>query len=133
MNLTKTTSYSLNVLNYMAQNREVICSANYLHEKLKIPHQYLRQLLTKLSKDGFIHSTRGRNGGFVFSKKISEIFLADIIESTEGLDSFNKCMLGFSDCPFDSKCAMHDFWVDTRERIINELKTKSLEDLILKK
>jgi len=133
MNLSKTTSYSLNVLSYMAQNREVICSANYLHEKLNIPHQYLRQLLTKLSKSGFIHSTRGRNGGFVFSKKINKIFVADIIESVEGLESFNKCILGFTDCPFENPCSMHEFWEDTRNNIIEKLKTTSLADLLLKK
>lgn len=133
MNLTKTTSYSLNVLSYMAQNRNEVCSANYLHKKLDIPHQYLRQLLTKLSKSGFIHSSRGRNGGFVFSKEISQIYIADIIDSVEGLESFNKCILGFTDCPFDVKCSMHDFWEKTRGSIINELKTTSLADLILRK
>ena len=130
MNLSKTTSYSLNVLSYMAQNRDAICSANFLFEKLNIPHQYLRQLLTKLSKSGFIHSTRGRNGGFVFSKDISKIFIADIIDSVEGLESFNKCILGFTNCPFNTKCSMHDFWEKTRSDIINELKTKSLADLL---
>ncbi len=133
MNLSKTTSYSLNVLSFMSQNSEEVCSATYLHEKLNIPHQYLRQLLTKLSKSGFIHSTRGRNGGFVFSKEISEIYIADIIGSVEGLESFNKCILGFTDCPFDCKCSMHDFWEKTRSDIIKELKTKSLADLLLKK
>jgi Rrf2 family protein len=133
MNLSKTTSYSLNVLSYMAQNRDEVCSASFLHEKLNIPHQYLRQLLTKLSKSGFIHSTRGRNGGFEFSKEISKIYIADIIDAMEGLDSFSKCILGFTDCPFDTKCSMHDFWDKTRSDIIRELKTKSLADLILKK
>ncbi len=133
MNLSKTTSYSLNVLSYMAKNKEEICSANYLHKKLRIPHQYLRQLLTKLSKSGFIHSTRGRNGGFVFSKEISEIYVADIIEAVEGLESFNKCILGFTICPLDEQCSMHEFWESTRDVIIKELKTTSLADLLLKK
>lgn len=133
MNLSKTTSYSLNVLSYMAKNKEEICSANYLHKKLRIPHQYLRQLLTKLSKSGFIHSTRGRNGGFVFSKEISEIYVADIIEAVEGLESFNKCILGFTICPLDEQCSMHEFWESTRDGIIKELKTTSLADLLLKK
>jgi Rrf2 family protein len=117
----------------MARNKEVVCSANYLHEKLNIPHQYLRQLLTKLSKSGFIHSTRGRNGGFVFSKKVNKIFIADIIESVEGLESFNKCILGFTNCPFDNPCSMHEFWEGTRNNIIEKLKTTSLSDLLLKK
>jgi len=114
----------------MAKNKDVVCSANYLHKKLKIPHQYLRQLLTKLSKSGFIHSTRGRNGGFVFSRKINKIFVADIIESVEGLESFNKCILGFTECPLDDQCSMHKFWEETREKIIKELKNTSLANLL---
>lgn len=132
MNLSKTTSYSLNVLSYMAQNSEVVCSASYLHEKLNIPHQYLRQLLTKLSKSGYIHSTRGRNGGFVFSKEINTIFVADIIESVEGLESFDKCILGFTVCPFNDHCSMHEFWEKTRSKIIGELQSTSLADLLKK-
>ena len=91
MNFSKTTSYSLNVLSYMAKHEDQKMSASLLHDKLQIPYSYLRYILLKLSKNGIIHGTSGRNGGFLFSKEIKEIYLADIIEVTEGLESFKRC------------------------------------------
>ena len=110
MNFSLTTSYSISVLSYMATHEEDKMSATFLHEKLAIPYPYLRQILTSLSKSGFIHSTRGRSGGFAFTKKKEEISLADIIESTEGLENLNKCILGFKKCPFNEECTMHAIW-----------------------
>ena len=128
MNFSKTTSYSLSVLNYMAEHPEKQFSANFLHEELGIPHQYLRHLLTNLSKSGFLKGSRGREGGFTLNKSIDKIFLADIIDSVEGLSVFSTCIMGFKDCPFDNKCAMHETWMETRDRIIDILKSTSLAD-----
>ena len=132
MNFSKTTSYSLNILSYMANHIDENMSAEYLHIKLGIPYQYLRQILTKLSKNGLINSTRGRSGGFELARDVSTIYIADIIEITEGLDGFNKCVLGFQTCPFENKCAIHDLWDGSRNNIIKILRETSLANLILK-
>ena len=129
MNFSKTASYSLNILSYMATHEDDKMSASYLHRKLTIPYPYLRQILASLSKNGFIHSIRGRNGGFVLSKSKGDIFLADIIDATDGLDTLNKCILGFRKCPFNSECSLHSIWDTTRNNILNVLKTKSLADI----
>jgi Rrf2 family transcriptional regulator, nitric oxide-sensitive transcriptional repressor len=133
MNFSKTTSYSLNILSYMASHNDVNMSADFLHSQLKIPYQYLRQILTKLSKNGLINSIRGRNGGFELARDVSTIYLAEIIEITEGLEGFNKCVLGFQTCPFDNKCAIHDLWDDSRNNIIKILRETSLANLIINK
>jgi len=130
MNFSKTTSYSLNILSFMAINEDEKMSAKYLHEKLSIPYPYLRQVLTSLSHNGFIQSKRGRSGGFTFSKPKEEIFIADIIDATDGLDSFNRCILGFKKCPFDQQCSMHGIWEKTRNNILTVLKETSLADII---
>lgn len=133
MNFTKTTSYSLNVLSYMAQNDSARMSASYLHNKLQIPYSYLRTILGDLSKDGLVNGTKGRNGGFRLSRNKSAIFLSDIIEATEGLESFNKCLMGFNECPFNYGCFMHPVWIKIRSDILNLLKKTSLDDLLIGK
>jgi Rrf2 family protein len=130
MNLSKTASYSMSVLSYMAMNPDMRMSAAYLHDKLFIPYPYLRQVLKDLSHNGFITSLRGRSGGFVFRKKRSEISLADIIESTDGLDSIATCILGFGKCPFDTRCPMHTIWEETRNGMIKILKETTLAELL---
>ena len=115
----------------MSEHKEKVCSASFLHEELGIPHQYLRQLLTNLSKSGFIEGTRGREGGFKLSKNIGDIYLADIIDSIEGLDVFNICIMGFRECPFEKQCAMHETWIEIRGKIIDMLRKTSLENFII--
>lgn len=129
MNFSKTTSYALTILNYMAEHKDEKFSAKTLNEILGIPWQYLRQLLTSLSKDGFINSIQGRGGGFRLSKDPKEITLAEIVDAVEGLNVMNTCIMGFENCPFDHKCAMHETWEETRDGIINVLKTTTLASL----
>lgn len=133
MNFTRTTSYSLHVLSYMARNESVRMSASYLHRKLKIPYAYLRSILGNLSRNGLINGQNGRNGGFILSRDKSAIYLSNIIEATEGLDSINKCIMGFSKCPFNYGCFMHPVWTKMRAEIIHTLKKTSLADLIIGK
>ena len=130
MNFTKTTSYSLNILSYMAGHETVRMSASYLHNKLNIPYSYLRTVLGNLSKNNLIKGVNGRNGGFRLNRDKSEIFLADIIEVTEGLESFNKCVMGFDECPFNYSCYMHPIWIRMRTEILDVLKQTSLADLL---
>jgi Rrf2 family protein len=133
MNFSKTASYSLNILSYMATHEADQLSAASLHEKLGIPYPYLRQILMNLSKSGFIKSVRGRSGGFIFSKQKAEISLADIIEATDGLESLNQCLLGFTACPFNNSCSMHSIWEETRNNILKVLKETSLLDISKKR
>jgi len=113
----------------MAEHKDEKFSAKALNEILGIPWQYLRQLLTSLSKDGFISSIQGRGGGFRLSKSPEEITLADIVDAVEGPNVMNTCIMGFEDCPFDQKCAMHETWEGTRDGIMNILKNTTLASL----
>jgi Rrf2 family protein len=129
MNFSKTTAYALLILDFLARNEREQYSATELHRRLKIPRQYLRQLLTNLSKSGFIRSTRGRHGGFALNRESSSISIAEIIDAVEGLDVFNRCLIGLAECPFDGVCAMHDAWQAARAGVVNVLKNTSLADL----
>ncbi len=129
MNFSKTTSYAISVLSFMADHDGEKYSAKQLNELLEIPWSYLRQLLTSLSKNGFISSTRGRNGGFQLQKPSNQIVLAEIIDSVEGLQVLGTCIMGFKKCPFNHTCAMHEVWEETRENILNVLNNTTLAQL----
>ncbi len=131
MNFKKTTSYSLHILTYLARHENIKMSASYLHKKLEIPYSYLRSVLLDLARKGLIKGTKGRNGGFLLAKGKSEILLSEIINATEGLDTLNKCFLGFEKCPFSNACCrFHHLWTGMRSEIMEILTKKSLEDLL---
>ncbi len=129
MILSKTTEYALNVLSFMATRNKEMYPAEYLYKELKIPRQYLRRLLTDLSRKGFITSIRGRNGGFVFSRDLSSINFAQVIEAMEGQEAMKTCLLGFTACIIDHPCVMHDLWTEARSKMIETLTNTSLADL----
>jgi Rrf2 family protein len=129
MILSKTTEYALNVLSFMATRNNKMYAAEYLYKELKIPRQYLRRLLTDLSKKGFITSIRGRNGGFVFARDLSTINFAQVIEAIEGTGAMKTCLLGFSACIVDNPCVMHDHWTEARSKMTEILTNTTLADL----
>jgi Rrf2 family transcriptional regulator, iron-sulfur cluster assembly transcription factor len=132
MTLSKTTEYALRVLALMAADSEKMYTSAFLHSKLKIPKKYLQRLLTDLSKNGLISSIQGRNGGFVFAKKIEKIFISDIIDAVEGFKKEPSCFFGFETCALENPCAMHDVWVASQQELIKVLSTTRLVDLINK-
>jgi len=129
MKFSKTTSYALKILDFMARDHRKQFSTTDLHKELKIPRPYLRRVMTSLSKSGFIRGTRGRSGGFILRRKANRIFIADIIDAVEGLDMLERCIIGFEECPFEGVCAMHDSWQAARAGILKVLKITSLADL----
>ena len=112
------------------QNRELF-TAKYLHEQLSIPYKYLTRLMTRLAKsdNGLLTSIQGRVGGFRINKKPGDVSLAMIIEAVEGMESFNKCILGFDECSDENPCALHLVWVKHKDAFLNTLRTTTLADL----
>jgi Rrf2 family transcriptional regulator, iron-sulfur cluster assembly transcription factor len=129
MILKKTTEYALSVLGFMATRNEEMYPAEYLYDELKIPRQYLRRLLTDLTKKGFIVSSRGRNGGFIFARELATINFTQVIEAMEGPEAMNTCLLGFTACILDHPCAMHDLWTEARLNMIETLTKTTFADL----
>ncbi len=129
MFISKTSEYALRILTYMALNSETQFSAFTLFHELHIPKRYLMRLLTDLSKSGFIKATRGRNGGYVFARPLSTIYFSEIIDSVEGLLSFEACVLGNTFCPVDKPCVMHQLWDKPKRAFLETIKSTSLADL----
>ena len=129
MKLSKTSEYALRILIFMAKNPEELYTVKYLIEKLNVSDKYLRRLMTDLSKSGFIRSTQGRDGGYTFAKDIHDIFLYDIIDSVEGMEQLNDCVLGFNECSCTNPCAMHDDWIIIREKLNKVFRKTKLSDL----
>jgi Rrf2 family protein len=129
MNLSKTSEYALRILIFMAKQPEQLYTAKQLVEELNVSDKYLRRLMTDLSKSGFIRSVQGREGGYSFTKKTSEIFLFDVIDSVEGMDKLNGCVLGFEMCSCTNPCAMHDTWQHVRAVLNKVFRETRLSDM----
>jgi Rrf2 family transcriptional regulator, iron-sulfur cluster assembly transcription factor len=133
MILSQTTEYALRTLALMSQDERATYSSTVLHRRLGIPRKYLQRLLTDLTKSGLIKSVRGRNGGYVFARSITRIYLAQIIDAVEGFEREPSCFFGFRKCPVGDPCAMHDVWSAAQVTLIQALSTTRLADLVAKR
>lgn len=133
MKLNKTTEYALRTLIYMAKKPTELYTAGMLVEELKVSDKYLRRIMTDLSKSGFIKSTQGRIGGYSFAKDPSEIYLLDIIDTVEGADKLNGCVLGFETCSSTNPCAMHETWSPVRNELNKVFSQTRLSELDFEK
>ena len=128
MHLSKTSKYAIKLLTYMATQDAKIFKSKELCERLEIPYKYLSSIITNLSKAQIIHSTKGRNGGIAFTKKLDEITLKDIIDITESTD-IHQCVMSMKACQEDDKCLLHDSWKAPKESVVNDFLKQTLQEI----
>jgi len=132
MRLSKTSVYAIRVLVYLAQQSELPCSTNTLHQALDIPYKYLGRLMKMLTDAGFLVSTRGKAGGYRIKGDASQISLHQIIDAVEGVQDFERCLLGLPNCSDTNPCVLHDRWGEQRETIKKMFQSVMLSDLASK-
>jgi len=129
MRLSKTSEYALRILSFMINSDMQVFSARYLIESLDVPDKYLRRLMTDLSKNGFIKSMKGRDGGYVFAKNANKIYLSQVIDAVEGMDRYEGCILGFGDCSDNNPCSLHENYAPIKEQLIQFLSQTTISEL----
>jgi Rrf2 family protein len=93
-----------------------------------IPKQYLGQLMLALKKAGFIHSLRGRQGGYVLARPAHAIMLHDVVTALEGpVRNINFLPKGRKS--FTARSVLKRTWDDLWSCSTTMLKNKSVEDL----
>ena len=58
--------------------------AKSIARRQRIPARFLEQVLHAMKKAGLVASVRGAQGGYVLSKKPSELSIAEVLEALDG-------------------------------------------------
>jgi len=95
---------------------------------------YLEQLFLKLKNNNVVKSIRGQKGGYILSRKASDIKISEIFFAVEenvktiGCEKHSK-----KGCNGRSaKCISHNLWDELEDYINNFFQKKNLGDLINK-
>jgi Rrf2 family protein len=99
-------------------------------EKYKLPQKYLHALLSSLKTAGLVRSIRGSQGGFVLSRKPSEISLYDIIQAVEGTLTIKECVEDSACCSRSHRCVAHQLWCKLSKIFEDMLTQISLDDMV---
>jgi len=125
----KTTEYAVRVMVFLANNRDELYSVNRLHKILNIPYKYLGRLMYKMNQAGLLKVLKGKQGGYQINEQRHPIYLYEIIGVVEGLDSYDRCILGFEECSDDNPCTLHKYWYKYKEGIKEMIYNTTLKDL----
>ena len=92
--------------------------------------KYLEQLIIPLKAAGFIRSVRGARGGYTLARKPEQVSVGQIIEILEGGLSLVDCVQDPKLCEREKNCSTRDIWLRMSERLMEELSSLSLRDVL---
>lgn len=102
-----------------------------ISERQGISVKYLEQIVTQLSRAGFLRSVRGAQGGYRLSRRPENYTIGEILRITEGDLAPIACL---SDetvrCPRKSECATIGFWKGLRRVINDYVDSVTLEQMV---
>lgn len=114
----------------MSRKNPQVVTAREIVAYLLLPDKYVRRLMTRLSKAGFVISHQGRSGGYLLAKIPDNISLMNIAEAMHDTSILKNCILGFDNCSDEHPCALHTRWIEIRSQISALFNQASLSELL---
>lgn len=97
----------------------------------QISDKYLEQIVTILTRAGYVKSVRGAQGGYLLSKRPEEYTVGMILQLTEGNLAPVACLDDEENrCPRASKCPTLSVWQQLDKAIHDVVDHITLADLI---
>ena len=130
----KSLSYTLNAVIYLADHSDdgLILSSEIAKSE-KIPYHYLAKILQRLSKYGYIESTKGKHGGFRKTEKGLNSSVSVIMKQIDGSSPKKECILINGKCLGKSPCALHKYWDEIEKSMQDSLLQLKIKNLKTKK
>lgn len=127
---SKACEYGIQATLYIATQPDRRVGIKEIASELSIPVHFLAKILQSLSEKGVLSSFKGVHGGFTLQRAPEHIHLIDVVAAIDGLDFFERCVLGFPGCGTGKPCPVHDRWGQVRDTIREMLSSDSLADLL---
>jgi Rrf2 family protein len=99
-----------------------------------IPKKFLDAILGELRTAGFVHSRKGRGGGYALARAPGDIHVGEIVRALDGMLApigcasrafYRRC----EDCPADRPCGVQIVMAQARDAIASVLDARTLADL----
>ncbi|MCL4168581.1 UNVERIFIED_CONTAM: hypothetical protein GTU68_037924 [Idotea baltica] len=132
MRLTSFTDYSVRVLIYAAKKDGELASIREVSEAYEISSNHLMKVVHLLGKGGFLHTVRGKNGGFKLGKEPKEINIGAVIRYTEDDLNIVDCMSSSEDnCSLKEDCRFGDVMGEALQAFLTTIDKYTLDDLVI--
>ncbi|MEF3367686.1 Rrf2 family transcriptional regulator [Methylocystis sp. 9N] len=133
--LTKKAKYGLKAMVHLAGVRpgETALVADIAAAN-QIPKKFLDAILGELRNAGFVHSKKGKGGGYMLARPPADIGVGNIVRALDGplapiqcasKTVYRRC----DDCVDENRCAVRLMMVRARDAIADVLDKTSLEQM----
>ena len=96
-----------------------------------ISEKYLEQIITQLSRAGYVRSVRGAQGGYMLSKAPSEYTVGMILRVMEGSLAPVSCLDSEeSSCDRVASCVTFEIWQQIQKAVEDVVDNITLADLV---
>ncbi len=93
--------------------------------------KYLEQIISVLSRAGFVRSVRGSGGGYMLTNEPKDYTVGMILRLTEGSLAPVQCLeFEHNDCPRADSCVTLGVWEKLYNAINSVVDTITLQDLV---
>ena len=100
-------------------------------ERQDISVKYLEQIVSTLTRAGFVRSVRGTGGGYRLARKPEEYTVGMILRLTEGNLAPVACLeFEQNNCPRAARCVTLDIWKKLYDAINSVVDNITLADLV---
>ena len=131
MYLSKFTDYSFRILMYLGNNPDKLSTVDELASILGLSTHHVKKIVYKLSKNNYILSLKGRNGGIKLGMDPKDINLGKLLEITEdNLDILECFSIENNTCSLNNCCKLKPIINDALESFKLELSKYTLDDIL---
>ena len=102
-----------------------------ISERQDISNKYLEQIITALSRAGYVKSIRGAQGGYKLARPAEEYTVGMVLRLIEGSLAPVACMDDTPNkCPRSNDCVTLDIWKKLNDAINDVVDNITLADLV---
>jgi len=129
--LTLYTDYSLRVLLYLANKPDSTATISEITDFYKISRNHLVKVVHNLGINGFITTTRGKNGGIRLSRPVDQILLSEVVLKSEPDMELLECFNPQRDqCVISPTCRLKSMLYEGRAAFMAVLEKHTLADAV---
>ncbi|MDH5377551.1 MAG: Rrf2 family transcriptional regulator [Gammaproteobacteria bacterium] len=131
MQLTLHTDYSLRVLVYLGLKPNALSTISEIAEFYEISRNHLVKVVNKLVNEGFVYSSRGKNGGIRLSRSAELISVGEVIRKMEPNFNIVECFSAENqECAITPICTLKNALYQGLNEFLANLDKFTLADAI---
>lgn len=130
MKLTLQTDLAIRVMVYVAINQKGRSTIHDLAQRYSVSENHLMKVVNKLTKLGFLDSTRGRTGGLKINTETMAIPLGDLVRAVEYDLEMIPCLKDPDCCIIRRACLFRSAVQEAQDAFFETLNKYTFADLV---